>query len=55
MFRKMRGHVQQLSVEECLDILNREIAVSLNTVSCLELNIEHMSGKQGKELLRKPH
>lgn len=33
--------------------LNREIEMFLRTVSCLELTIEHMTGKQGKELLRK--
>ena len=46
----MLGHKYSPGYEKQLP---HEIETSLKSVSCIELTIEHMTGKQGKELLRK--
>ena len=45
MFRPMRRFKQEVSREECINILTEEIRKDFSRVNFVEITIEHMTGK----------
>jgi len=52
-FREMRRHRQQLSDEESIGILQKELEHGLARMLAIRLDIEHLTGKEAIELVRK--